>query len=739
MLNKKWLIYAVAMIAMAATTKVVASELEQLDEVVVTATRTTTGLADAPAAVTVVTAKQIESKNVSRLGDALNSVPSLFMRAGALGDSQGTQGTSGMSLRGVDYRKILVLVDGQPIQDAGSGQINWRTVFVNDIARVEVVPGAFSSLYGSNAIGGVINVITKKPDKHELTLKVRNGWGDAKGQDASVYFRDKFDNGMGVVAGLGYQERASYVNDFVVRTPVAGVGLVPVTGAQATTNSAGAPAYIVGDKGAAPWRQVNATTKLYYDLNAEDKVFAGVAYSETDLGYTYFSSYLRNTVGAPVVSGTSLAMSGKKLTLSEANFVNNSPLFERATRYFAGYDGTLGTDMALKFNVARINRQYQFVNAGTTATWASGAGTQTQAPNYGFDSDVQLTLPLGERQIMVGGMALHREVVDGTSFMLANWRDPTSRNAVDSGYSGISTTTSLFVQDEVSVTDRLQVYVGGRYDDWQTKGSYFKNAAPATAINYAARNAASFNGKLSGVYRATQGVTLRASYGQSFHAPTNNDLYSYTSIAGITSIGDPNLNPEKGTSWEFGLGWQVSKSTKFNTTYYQTEIQDLITNRRISNFPIVSQRINAGRAKISGIELSADTALTNWLDMNASYAYIGSKMLENAIDPLSVGKRLIDSPQNIVTLGFSAKHGAWSGTLNASYYGKVYSTAQNTDVAQGVPGAYDPRTLVNSKVAYAFSQTTKGYFAINNLLGEKSYSFFLNPGRSLTVGLDISL
>jgi len=76
-------------------------EVVELDEVVVTATRTSATLSDAPAAVTVVNAKSIEAKNASRLGDVLDQVPSLYLRGGALGQSQGTIGTSGMSLRGI--------------------------------------------------------------------------------------------------------------------------------------------------------------------------------------------------------------------------------------------------------------------------------------------------------------------------------------------------------------------------------------------------------------------------------------------------------------------------------------------------------------------------------------------------------------------------------------------------------------------------------------------------------------
>jgi len=709
-----------------------------LDEVVVTATRTSATLSAAPAAVTVVNAKNIETKNASRLGDVLDQVPSLYLRGGALGQSQGTIGTSGMSLRGIDQTRTLILLDGQPIQDAGSGKVNWRVPLIEDVARIEVVPGAFSALYGSNAIGGVVNIITKQPDKREFTAKIKKGWSDASGGDASIYFRDRMDNGLGIVAGLGYQSRDSYINDFVVRSPVAGAPGTAVTGAQPTTTAAGIPAYIVGDKGVAPWRQINATTKISYDLSGVGKLFGGIAYSETDLGYTMFNTYLRNaTTGAPVSAGT-LAINGRRVTLSESNFVNNSPLYESTARYFAGFEGVVGNGYLLKIDLAQIERQYRFVNANTASTWGAGTGTQTNAPNSGADGTAQLSFPVGDRHFIVSGISLHNEKVGGTTYTLSNWRNSATRTGIADGYAGDSTTASLFAQDEISVVDKLKVYIGGRFDNWQTNGNYYKNIAPASAVTYASRSASSFNSKLSAVYQAAAPVTLRASFGQSFRAPTNNDLYSYANIFGITSIGDPDLKPERGKTWEIGGEWRVSDKFKANATYYQTILKNLITNFRLSNVPIVSKRINAGKAKIDGIELAAEAGLTNWLTLNASYAYIGSEMLENSVDPLSVGKRLIDSPKNIVHTGVTAQQGPWTGMLSASYSSKVFATAQNTDTAEGVPGSYDAHTMVNAKVGYAFSRMVKGSVAINNLLDKKAYSFFLLPGRNVTAEVDFS-
>ncbi|MDO8261627.1 MAG: TonB-dependent receptor [Gallionella sp.] len=720
-------------------------DVAELGEVVVTATRTSATLSDAPAAVTVVNAKDIEAKNASRLGDVLDQVPSLYLRGGALGQSQGTIGTSGMSLRGVDQNKTLILLDGQPIQDASSGKVNWRIPFVEDIARVEVVPGAFSSLYGSNAIGGVVNIITKQPDKREFTAKIKKGWGDASGEDASIYFRDKMDNGLGFVGGLGYQNRDSYVNDFVVKTPVAGVAGTPVTGAQAITTREGVPAYLVGDMGATPWKATNAITKLSYDLNARDKIHAGINHQETKQSYTQYHTYLTNTAtGAPVSSGT-LDINGQRVVLTNSDFTLFSflPLHEAATRYFAGYDGTVGNDYLLKVDLATIKRAYSFTMANSTATWDSGSGTLSDTPNAGIDGTVQLTLPAGPRQVLVTGLAIHRDSVNQQIYALSNWRDPDSRTAVNSGYNGNSTTTSVFAQDEISVMDALKVYLGGRLDNWKTKGDNFSVVAPAGSTLYPTRSASAFSPKASAVYKLTEAAILRASFGKSFRAPANQDLYTSSTSRGRTTTGDPNLKPERGTTWEVGGEFRFTENAKITATYYDTRLSNLIYVKQILPDPLPpalkqSVRINAAKAKVQGIELGATTKLVSWLDLDANYAYIDSKMLENAADPLSVGKRLTDSPRNIAGIGLTAQQGAWSGALNARYVSHIYWTAQNTDVVEGVPGSYDAHTMVNAKLGYGFSKDVKGAVAVNNLLNKKAYSYFLLPGRNVTAEMDFS-
>lgn len=715
----------------------------ELGEVVVTATRSKATLSDAPASVTVINAQNIETKNASRLGDVLDQVPSLYLRGGAFGQSQGTIGTSSMSLRGIDQTKTLILLDGQPIQDASSGKVNWRIPFVEDIARIEVVPGAFSSLYGSNAIGGVVNIITKQPDKREFTAKIKKGWNDASGEDASVYFRDKMDNGLGFVGGLGYQNRDSYVNDFVVKAPSCPPAPAPctpgtpVTGAQKITTREGVPTYLVGDLGAVPWNSTNATAKLFYDLNARDKIYAGVNHQETRQGYTQFNTYLRDAAGAPVSSGT-LGINGQRVALTNYDFTLFSflPLQESATRYFVGYDGAIGNNYLLKADFGKIERTYSFTLASPTATWDGGAGTLSDTPNDGLDGTVQLSFPVGSNHFVVAGLALHEDSVNQKIYALSSWRTPGSRTAVNSGYNGHSSTVSVFAQDEISATDAIKIYLGGRWDDWETKGDNFSNAALTSSTLYPARSVSAFSPKVSAVYKPSEAAILRASFGRSFRAPTNQDMYTSSTSRGRTTTGDPNLQPERGTTWEVGGELRFTGGTKATAAYYDTQLSDLIYLMQVSATD--SLRINAAKAKVQGAELGVATKLAKWIELDASYAYIDSKMLENTADPLSVGKRLTDSPRNIVGIGLTAQQGDWSGTLNARYVSHIFWNAQNTDIVEGVPGSYDAHTMVNAKIGYAFSRMVKGSVAVNNLLDKKAYSYFLLPGRNVTAEVDFS-
>lgn len=156
---KKCFIVLCALLLTAGTLQ---AEVVKLDPVVVTATRTGTPLSQIASSVTVITAEEIEAKQQTQLIDVLRSVPGVnISQSGSRG------GQTSVLLRGTDTRHTLILIDGVEYRDVSSigGVPGIENLGTGNIAQIEVVRGAQSVLYGSDAIGGVINIITKKGSK----------------------------------------------------------------------------------------------------------------------------------------------------------------------------------------------------------------------------------------------------------------------------------------------------------------------------------------------------------------------------------------------------------------------------------------------------------------------------------------------------------------------------------------------------------------------------------------------
>ncbi len=133
----------------------------ELPEIVVTATRTEKSIKDLSATVSVITREDIEASNANSCTDILNTLPGLFVqRTGAFGRAD-------VDIRGIGGRgrKVMVLVDGRPVKMGLFGCTVTHSLPLDNVERIEVVRGPASVLYGSDALGGVINIITRRPTK----------------------------------------------------------------------------------------------------------------------------------------------------------------------------------------------------------------------------------------------------------------------------------------------------------------------------------------------------------------------------------------------------------------------------------------------------------------------------------------------------------------------------------------------------------------------------------------------
>ena len=163
-LNKNILVWflctnwAILTVAQSAGTEEGSFQQQELEEVVVTATRTLRQLSSLPLPVTLIPQKQLQRSGVTRLNEILNEQTGIVMTPDVtIGGGEGVQ------IQGIASDYVLVLIDGVPVVGRSSGNLDLSRLAIGNIKQIEVVKGPSSSLFGSEALGGVINIITEKP------------------------------------------------------------------------------------------------------------------------------------------------------------------------------------------------------------------------------------------------------------------------------------------------------------------------------------------------------------------------------------------------------------------------------------------------------------------------------------------------------------------------------------------------------------------------------------------------
>jgi outer membrane receptor for ferrienterochelin and colicins len=145
-----------------------------LDEVVVTATKTENKVSNIPLPVQVVSSKNIQFSGSQKLIDILQMQTGLVIASNPLGTAlQGYPNPfgEGIQMQGLDPAYTLILVDGEPLTGRNAGIVNLGRIAIGNIKQIEIIKGPATSLYGSDAIAGVINIITQDPKKNSLNLQ----------------------------------------------------------------------------------------------------------------------------------------------------------------------------------------------------------------------------------------------------------------------------------------------------------------------------------------------------------------------------------------------------------------------------------------------------------------------------------------------------------------------------------------------------------------------------------------
>ncbi|MFN3892515.1 MAG: TonB-dependent receptor [Beijerinckiaceae bacterium] len=734
-----------------------AQESATLDEVTVTATISEVRESRAPAALTVVTGRQIEDGIPGRIGDALSTVPSLFMRGSAFGLNKPGNSVGTMTLRGVPgSSRTLFMIDGVPVNSPYAGTIDYSLLPTIGLDRIEVAPGPFSALYGSNAIGGVINLLTKRPTKREIFMSGSAGGGAGTFGQANVSFAEAYSNGWALAFNFSVTGSSGFADDAAVKSATTsnpGSAIVqPVTGVIQAPTTTGGTTYILGDRGDRPWRTMNGSARFYYDFSDVTKMAFGTFVANSYSGYDDSNSRIRDANGQPVYNGwisfPDRNSVTRRINLNDTSanpFLNFVPAGETSVRNFVRGE-TVANDIKFTANLSHTYVDAWFISPTRFSTITptpggigfAGPGTYTPGPSHRLIGTVQGEKQITTANLLTVGLQYQRDWFDRDVADLRFNKDPNSRTgAISYRASGNADIYSAFAQNKTDLLSNLSLYLGARYDLWRTAGENSQAPTPVQPtlpvfdVAYPSRSADAFSPKASLVYLPREDITLRASIGRAFKAPDLSQLYSrsQTTLTRWTEAA-PDLQPETSTALEVGGEWRpLGGRLKLRATYFDNDSEDLIYTRVVNDN--LSLRSNAGRARIRGIENVAQYAINEEWGLVANVTYTSSKMVENIAVPASVGKQLPFTPEWLVNGGVTYQSGPYSALFIGRYVSKVYSDDRNRDTATGYPSFYDPYFTLDAKISYEIKQGLKLSLIGSNLLDKGYYQGFLQPGRTI--------
>ncbi len=647
-----------------------ASEPAELDAVTVTATRTERRVDEVPASVTVLTAKKLATKNRQNVYDALRNEVGLDFVS-----STGVAHQVEPTIRGVggsfSGSTTLTLVDGLPSDTAsssviGHGGLNFASL--QDVERVEVLRGPASALYGYGAIGGVLNVISKRW-KGEAGAAVDASYGSHNTQKLGAAVGTTSDNFDVRLSAYGAK------SDGFVATP--------------------APDRFGGlDAGPRDWREDRFV--LLSGFRPADN-------HEVTLDLRQYGTRSAGTYGGR--PNDRLNLDGNSATV--------------------GYRFDLSdvTNIQAKFRATHLRQAYSFDNGDWNGQAVPSQVTAPDLPlaHYGGRTTnatkllVQVdTRPFAGNQLIVGyGHDSGDYQTDDTDVGGATGLKG-SKDKAD----------ALFVQDEHEFGP-FRLTAGVRYD----RLHFAPDTVNGVPLNGNASTDNVVTPRLGGRYHLNASTSFYASAGTAYLPALNKFKFVQPST---TRVDNPNLKPERSTSYEIGMNNSLAFG-KLITSIYHTEYKDKIT---LGSDPVsgLNQWQNVAVTKINGIEFSYAGDLGNGWQPYANFSYTRSR--DYAKPGMSATQSTRVAPRKL-NLGVTYEPNAtWSATLEGRAVSDMYFNSVTP--AQHTGGYFIADAKVSMKLPVG-NDKWEVFGACNNLTDKKYQPFNIgewSDGRTFTIGVN---
>lgn len=701
--------------------------------------------ANLPATTEGVTAKQMaETINVVNTEDSLKYLPSLQIRKRFIGDTNGivasrSSGTL-LSARSLVYGDHLLL--SNLLGNSFSYPPRWGLVTPEEIERIDVIYGPFSAAYPGNAMGAVIGMTTRMPDKFEAHAKVQTFRHDFKlhGTDDS-FTGNQASGSVGNRHGdlswwFNFNHLDSYGHPMSFATkPLGAVGGAgtPVSGAHYDTDPSGNTRVVLGATSITHTLQDHGKIKLAYDFTPTVRATYTLGWWQNSAD-TAVKSYLRNAAGAAVYSGN-VNIDGRQYSINATEFNPSRTDQEHWLHGLALKSNTRG-----EWDWEAVASLYDYgrdiTRAPTTAlptAEGGGAGRITDMSGTGWKTlDLRGIWRSGQGKgahEVSFGYHYDRYILDTLVSNTSDWLSGPagSRN---SAFKGNTETQALYAQDAWRFAPDWKATLGGRFERWRAFGGSIANAG--TTLPFGGRTETFFSPKAALSFQGIPLWSLRASLGKAYRMPTVAELYQGSISVNTIVNNDPNLKPEKALSGELtaerDLGNGLLRLTLFqenaeDALYSQTNLSTNVTNIQ-----------NIDKIRTRGLELAYqgyDVGIRG-LDLGGSLTYAHSVILANANNPASVGKKQPRVPDWRATLVATYRQGdRLTYTLAGRYSGRQYNTLDNSDINSDTYGAVSRFFVVDARVHYKIAKQWSAAVGIDNLNNARYYVAHPYPQRTV--------
>lgn len=670
-----------------------------LKGITVTANRQAERLQDVPANVQVVTEKDIQKRNVQNTAQAVAMVTGVSA-------SQSVEGT--VNLRGYSSKNILVLVDGQAMNTAWNGDVDWNMIPVENIRKIEVVSGGQSALYGGRAVGGVINIMTKTQKQEGLhgSATVSYGSNATVNQNYNLGFKkNKFDFG----AFYGSMNTHGW-HDYDVSISKSGK-------AEGYDSDAEGNA-VIGDRGDKKVLNETFGFNLGYSFNDSQKLTYKYTHSIYDWKYEDPISYIE---GANRWKGT----------IGENN-KSYSPSSFLGTRGWRAYNLHSLTYNDKDNGVHAHFGMTDYYKDGYTSPSSkvdpkndfSGSGTKTSYPSKSWDMDLNKRWNLGDHNLLAG-VSYGQDKFNEAISAINNWKSWSSDGNVTQRTGGKDKYWSLYAQDKWNFAPKWTAYIGGRYDHYRKYDGYDTKNYTGKVDLSSGKSYEKFSPKLSLDYAANKDTNFYLSYGKSFNTPILYQLFRYSTFMGRNIYPNKDLEPETTDTWELGMKQKIGGKTDIAADVFYAKTKDYIhLNDSDKSHEFYE---NAGDAKTHGFEISLTQHHSDAWSSYVNYTWQTGKI---------EGEKNYDIPRHLLHLGTTYSKNPWTVNLD----GMFISDRTEAGEESGHFKARDTYFLMNLSTNYQFNKNFGLQFAVNNLFDREYYDedisnnhYYISDGRTYTL------